>query len=58
MTSASWLFDDLSNPLALDAGTNSDGWYTPSWLVEKARAVLPRVVWRAMNQEAQHHAAA
>jgi ParB family chromosome partitioning protein len=35
-----WLFDDLSNPLALDAGTHSDGWYTPSWLVEKARAVL------------------
>lgn len=40
MTNASWLFDDLSNPLALDAGTNSDGWYTPAWLIEKARVVL------------------
>lgn len=40
MTERTWLFEDLSNPLALDAGSHSDGWYTPAWLVEKARAVL------------------
>ena len=40
MNTTSWLFDDLSNPLALDAGTNSDGWYTPSYLIEAARCVL------------------
>jgi ParB family transcriptional regulator, chromosome partitioning protein len=35
-----WLFDDLTNPLALDASENSDGWYTPSYIVEAARQVL------------------
>lgn len=40
MNQSPWLFDDLTNPLALDAGTHSDGWYTPAWLVEKAREVL------------------
>lgn len=40
MTTGTWLFDDLTNPLELDAGTHSDGWYTPAWLVEKARTVM------------------
>ena len=39
-TNTTWLFDDLSNPLALDAGTNSDGWYTPSYLIDAAKIVL------------------
>lgn len=37
---ATLLFADLIDPKALDAGDASDGWYTPSWLIEKARTVL------------------
>lgn len=33
-------FADLLDPRQLDAGDASDGWYTPPWLIEKARAVL------------------
>lgn len=36
----SLLFPDLIDPKTLDAGDASDGWYTPSWVVEKARSVL------------------
>ena len=39
-TERTWLFDDLSNPAALDASSNSDGWYTPTYIVEMARRVL------------------
>jgi ParB family chromosome partitioning protein len=39
-TTKVWMFDDLTNPLELDAGEESDGWYTPTWLIEKAREVL------------------
>lgn len=35
-----WMFEDLSNPLELDAGSNSDGWYTPNYIIDAARAVL------------------
>lgn len=34
------LFPDLIDPKQLDAGDASDGWYTPPWLIEKARTVL------------------
>lgn len=37
---ASLLFPDLIDPKTLDAGDASDGWYTPPWIIEKARAVL------------------
>lgn len=34
------LFPDLIDPKMLDAGDATDGWYTPPWLIEKARIVL------------------
>ncbi len=40
MNQASLLFPDLIDPKVLDAGDASDGWYTPPWLIEKARMVL------------------
>jgi ParB family chromosome partitioning protein len=33
-------FTDLLDPRQLDAGDASDGWYTPPWMIEKARALL------------------
>ncbi len=33
-------FPDLLDPRQLDAGDESDGWYTPPWIVEAAREVL------------------
>lgn len=39
-TQAMLLFPDLLDPKQLDAGDASDGWYTPPWLIEKARFVL------------------
>lgn len=39
-TQTALLFPDLIDPKALDAGDASDGWYTPPWLIEKARLVL------------------
>lgn len=33
-------FPDLIDPRQLDAGDASDGWYTPPWMIEKARALL------------------
>lgn len=37
---ATLLFPDLIDPKQLDAGDASDGWYTPPWVIEKARMVL------------------
>lgn len=37
---STWLFDDLINPRDLDASDESDGWYTPSWLIDRARQML------------------
>jgi len=39
-TQTALLFPDLIDPKALDAGDASDGWYTPPWLIDKARLVL------------------
>lgn len=39
-TQTALLFSDLIDPKQLDAGDASDGWYTPPWLIEKARGVL------------------
>lgn len=39
-TQHSIMFSDLVNPREMDAGDASDGWYTPPWLIEMARALL------------------
>lgn len=36
----SMAFADLLNPRELDASDESDGWYTPTWMVDAARLVL------------------
>jgi len=40
MQQATLTFLDLPNPRELDASDESDGWYTPSWLIVAARLVL------------------
>lgn len=34
------MFPDLMNPREMDASSESDGWYTPRWMVDAARDVL------------------
>lgn len=36
-------FPDLLNPRELDAGDESDGWYTPPWLIVRVRAFLGEI---------------
>ncbi len=33
-------FPDLINPRELDASNESDGWYTPAWVINAARTVM------------------
>lgn len=34
------MFPDLIDPRQLDAGDESDGWYTPTWMIELVRKLL------------------
>ena len=34
---------DMVNPRELDASSESDGWYTPTWMVDAARLVLGKI---------------
>lgn len=36
-------FPELINPRDLDASDQSDGWYTPHWMIDAARLVLGRI---------------
>lgn len=40
MNQAALLFPDFTDPRSLDASDESDGWYTPSWLLDDVRRML------------------